>query len=169
MRIKDFKLEEYFAEHEFKVKYTLCSSDCESFSVDELLTLEKDTLEDLKEVWLGYTESLGSPILRGEISKLYENIRQEEVLVFSGAEEAIFVFMNVLLNKGDHIIVQYPAYQSLYEIAKAIGCKVTKWIMDDENHWELDLQFLETNITPSTKHMPCMQVPHPIHFSIKRS
>jgi aspartate/methionine/tyrosine aminotransferase len=71
--------------------------------------------------------------------------------VFSGAEEAIFIFMNALLNKEDHIIVQFPAYQSLYEIANAIGCKVTKWIMDDENHWELDLQFLETNITPSTK------------------
>ena len=151
MRIKDFKLEEYFAKHEFNVRYTLCSSDCESFSVDELLTLEKDSLEDLKEVWLGYTESLGSPILREEISKLYENIRQEEVIVFSGAEEAIFVFMNVFLSKGDHIIVQYPAYQSLYEIANAIGCKVTKWLMDDENNWELDLDFLEANVNHSTK------------------
>jgi len=42
MRIKDFKLEEYFAKYEFNVKYTLCSSDCESFSVDELLALEKE-------------------------------------------------------------------------------------------------------------------------------
>ncbi len=151
MRIKTFKLEEYFAKHEFNVKYTLCSSDCESFSVDEMLTLEKDSLEDLKELSLGYTESLGSPILREEISKLYKNIHQEEVIVFSGAEEVIFVFMNVLLTKGDHIIVQYPAYQSLYEIANAIGCKVTKWLMDDENSWELDLNFLEANINHSTK------------------
>ena len=151
MRIKGFKLEEYFAKHEFNVKYSLCSSDCESLSVDELLTLEKDSLKDLKKVWLGYTESLGNPTLRKEIAKLYDSINLEEVIVFSGAEEAIFIFMNALLNKEDHIIVQFPAYQSLYEIANAIGCKVTKWIMDDENHWELDLQFLETNITPSTK------------------
>lgn len=151
MRIKGFKLEEYFAEYEFNVKYSLCSSDCESFSVDELLTLEKDSLKDLKEVWLGYTESLGNPLLREEISKLYRNINPEEVIVFSGAEEAIFIFMNVLLNKEDHIIVQYPAYQSLYEIANAIGSNVVKWEMDDENNWELDLQFLETNITRYTK------------------
>ena len=89
--------------------------------------------------------------MREEISKLYRNISPEEVIVFSGAEEAIFIFTNVLLKKDDHIIVQYPAYQSLYEIANAIGCKVTKWVMDDENHWELDLQFLESNITKSTK------------------
>ncbi len=151
MRIKAFKLEEYFAKYEFNVKYTLCSSDCESFSVDELLTLEKDSLKELKEVWLGYTESIGNPYLREEISKLYSNINPEEVIVFSGAEEAIFIAMNVLLKKDDHIIVQYPGYQSLYEIANAIGCKVTKWLMDDKNNWELDLQFLESNITKSTK------------------
>jgi len=67
-------------------------------------------------------------LLRVEIAKLYHNIDPEEIIVFSGAQEGIFVFMNVLLKKGDHVIVQYPAYQSLYEIANAIGCKVTKII-----------------------------------------
>ena len=86
MRIKDFKLEEYFAKYEFNVKYTLCSSDCESFSVDELLALEKDSLKDLKDVWLGYTESIGNPLLRVEIAKLYHNIDPEEISVFSGAQ-----------------------------------------------------------------------------------
>ena len=151
MRIKDFKLEEYFTKYEFNVKYTLCSSDCESFSVDELLALEKDSLKDLKDVRLGYTESIGNPLLRVEIAKLYHNIDPEEIIVFSGAQEGIFVFMNVLLKKGDHVIVQYPAYQSLYEIANAIGCKVTKWVMSDENNWELDMKFLESNISKSTK------------------
>ena len=151
MRIKDFKLEEYFAKYEFNVKYTLCSSDCESFSVDELLALEKDSLKDLKDVRLGYTESIGNPLLRVEIAKLYHKIDPEEIIVFSGAQEGIFVFMNVLLKKGDHVIVQYPAYQSLYEIANAIGCKVTKWVMSDENNWELDMKFLESNINKSTK------------------
>jgi aspartate/methionine/tyrosine aminotransferase len=151
MRIKNFKLEEYFAEYEFNVEYSLCSSDCESFSVDELLNLEKESLDDLKKVWLGYTESTGNPLLREKISQIYSNIDPEEVIVFSGAEEAIFVLMNALLTKDDHLIVQYPAYQSLYEIATAIGCRVTKWLMDEENHWALDLQFLESNITSSTK------------------
>jgi len=70
MRIKDFKLEEYFAKYEFTVEYSLCSSDCESFSVKELLALEKDSLKELNKVWLGYTESLGNPLLRVEISKM---------------------------------------------------------------------------------------------------
>ncbi|MFX1311428.1 MAG: aminotransferase class I/II-fold pyridoxal phosphate-dependent enzyme [Promethearchaeota archaeon] len=151
MKIKDFKLEEYFAKHEFSAKYLLCSSDCETLSVNELLSLEDNSIEKLKKKRLGYTESLGDPILRDEISRLYTNISSKDVIVFSGAEEAIFIFMNVLLNKGDHIIVQYPAYQSLFEVATAIGCQVTKWIMTDENYWELDIKFLEENIKKNTK------------------
>ncbi len=151
MKIKEFELEEYFAKYEFTVEYLLCSSDCESFSVKELLEFEDGSLEELSKLRLGYTESLGNPILRKEISKLYNKVEKENIIVFSGAEEGIFVYMNVLLKKGDHIIVQFPAYQSLFEIANAIGCEVTKWTMTDENEWELDLEFLESNIKNNTK------------------
>jgi len=151
MEIKDFKLERFFAEYEFKTPYLLCTSDCESFSIKELLELEKCSERELKKLRLSYTESQGSEALRREIAKLYENIKPEEVVVFSGAEEGIFIFMNVVARKGDGIIVQYPAYQSLYEIANSIGCKVTKWPMNEQNGWELDVNFLNGKIRPNTK------------------
>ena len=151
MKINDFKLERFFAKYEFSTPYLLCSSDCESFSIGELLASEKNSENKLKKLCLGYTESQGSPILRKEISKLYDNIKPEEIIVFAGAEEGIFVFMNVLLEKGDHVIVQYPAYQSLHEIAKSIGCRITKWVMDDKDKWELDLDFLKKKIKKNTK------------------
>ncbi|MFX0002863.1 MAG: aminotransferase class I/II-fold pyridoxal phosphate-dependent enzyme [Candidatus Hodarchaeota archaeon] len=151
MKIKPFKLEDFFAKYEFNVEYLLCSSDCESFSVKELLELENGVLEELKKLRLGYTETFGHPILRKEIANLYEEIEKENIIVFTGAEEGIFVYMNVLLRKEDHIIVQFPAYQSLFEVANAIGCDVTKWEMSDENDWELDLEFLESNIRKNTK------------------
>ena len=37
MQIADFKLERYFARYEFNVKYVMCASDCESFSIEDLL------------------------------------------------------------------------------------------------------------------------------------
>ena len=39
---------------------------------------------------LGYTESTGHPLLRAEIAELYEHVEPDDVLVFAGAEEAIF-------------------------------------------------------------------------------
>jgi len=150
MKIKDFKLERFFALYEFTAPYLLSSSDCESFSIKELLDLEKNSEDALKKLRLGYTESQGDPKLRKEISKLYKDIGPNNIIVFSGAEEGIFIFMNALLEKDDHVIVQYPAYQSLYEIADSIGCEVTKWTMDD-NNWELDIDFLKSNIKKNTK------------------
>ena len=143
MKINPFKLEDYFAKYEFNAKYMLCASDCESFTVKELLSLEDQANEKLEKVWLGYTESQGNPILREEISNLYENIESKNVIVFSGAEEGIFIFMNILLKRGDHIIVQFPAYQSLFDVANSIGCEVTKWVMNENHDWELDINFLE--------------------------
>jgi len=151
MKLNDFKLERFFAKYEFTTPYLLCSSDCESFKVEELFDLDKNAEKDFKKLWLGYTEYPGSSALRVEISKLYTDSIPENIIVFAGAEEGIFVFMNALLDPGDNIIVQAPCYQSLYEVANAIGCNVYEWVMDAENNWELDIDFLWENITEHTK------------------
>ena len=151
MTIRESKLERFFARYEFKAPYLLCSSDCESFNVEDLFQLEENAEKDFKNLKLGYTETQGDPVLRHEISELYDNSTPEHIIVCSGAEEGIFIFMNVLLNPGDSIIVQSPCYQSLYEVAHAAGCIVKEWLMDAENNWELDIDFLENNITPNTK------------------
>ncbi|MBT8369195.1 MAG: aminotransferase class I/II-fold pyridoxal phosphate-dependent enzyme [Deltaproteobacteria bacterium] len=151
MQIPAFKLERYFAHHEFSVKYVLCASDCESFSIRDLLELEPEAAEQFQQHWLGYTESQGSPSLQREICNLYENIKPQNVLVHTGAEEAIFLFMHALLNAEDHAIVHWPCYQSLFEVARSIGCQVTRWNAREENGWALDLDELQQLIRPNTK------------------
>ena len=111
MKIPPFKLERFFAKYEFNVPYLLCASDCESLSVRELLKFEPDSIAAFHNLWLGYTESQGNPELRQEITRLYRRIAPEQIVVHSGAEEAIFIFMNAALERGDHIIVHDPCYQ----------------------------------------------------------
>lgn len=151
MKIKPFELERYFAKYEFAVKHLLSSSDCDGLAVKDLLAMAdpetKSMWDDLK---LGYTESSGLPLLREEISKLYNGISKDDVLLFV-PEEGIFTAMNCILDKGDHIICAYPGYQSLYEIAESLGCEVTKWQPDETNGWKFDPTFLETNIKSNTK------------------
>ncbi len=151
MNIPAFKLERFFAKYEFTAPYLLCSSDCESFSIQELLSLEPGSHDSFQQHWLGYTESQGSPELRAEIANLYQQISSNQVLVHTGAEEAIFSFMNVMLNSGDHVIVHYPCYQSLHQIAETVGCQVTQWTAREQDNWELDPDFLRQNIRPNTK------------------
>ncbi len=159
MQLPPFKLERYFAQYEFSVKHLLCSSDCESMPVADLLALEPGAEDGLRRLWLGYTESLGAPSLRAEISRIYTGIRPEQVLVHSGAEEAIFLLMHAVLQPGDHVVVHWPCYQSLYEIARAIGCDVTFWVARPENGWALDLDELERGLRPNTR-LVVVNTPH---------
>ena len=151
MRLEPFRLERYLANHEFTAPYVLCSSDCESMKLRDLLALESGAAERFQSLWLGYTQSLGDPELRQTIAELYDRITDCQVLVHAGAEEAIFNFMNVALKSGDHVIVHAPYYQSLGEVAKSIGAEVSEWQGDPANGWELDLEVLKATLTPRTK------------------
>lgn len=151
MNLPNFRLERFFAKYEFNTEFLLCSSDCEAMPISELLAFEEDAKEKFQNVWLGYTESLGSPALRNEIAKIYSKINVEDVVTFAGAEEAIFLFMHAVLKNDDHIIVHTPHYQSLSEIAKSIGCKVSAWQAREENGWRLDLDELKKLLQTNTK------------------
>jgi aspartate/methionine/tyrosine aminotransferase len=151
MKINPFKLERFFAKYEFKAPFMLGSSDCESHTIEEILSFEPGSEKIFLKTNLGYTECEGLPLLREEIAKLYQKVDSSKIFCFAGAQEAIFIFMNILLNPGDNIIVQFPAYQSLYEVANSIGCEITKWPMLEDQNWELNLDFLEKNIKPNTK------------------
>lgn len=151
MNLPPFKLERYFAKYEFNTEYLLCSSDCEAMSISDLLAMESGSAEKFQNIWLGYTESQGSPSLRKEICNLYANMQPEDILVHTGAGEAIYLFMHAVLKENDHIIVHSPHYQSLSEVAKGIGCMVSPWRAREENNWELDLDELRHLMRSSTK------------------
>ena len=159
MQMPPFKLERYFAKYEFIVDYVLCCSDCESLTIQDLLDLEPDAVDQFHQHWLGYTESMGSPSLRREICRLYRDIQPDQVLVHTGAEEAIFLFMHAVLKAKDHVIVHWPCYQSLAEVARSIGCRVSLWKAREENGWALDLEELTRNIQPNTR-VIILNTPH---------
>lgn len=103
--------------------------------------------ENLK---LGYTHSRGNPRLRSEISRLYRHRQSEEIIV-TVPEEGIFLYMNTVLNPGDHIVVTWPGYQSLYEIARARRCRVLPWTPREDAGWRFHTEDLEKLLTPKTR------------------
>jgi aspartate/methionine/tyrosine aminotransferase len=150
--IPSFKLERYFAQYEFKAKYLLSPSDCESLTQSEVLAMaDPETYALWEGLSLGYTESPGHPLLRHEIASQYKNVRSDNTVV-AAPEELVYIAINTLLSPGDHLVCIAPAYQSLYEIAKANGCSVTEWAVEpDGNRWRLPVESLEAAITPQTR------------------
>lgn len=160
MKFNGFKLERFFAKYEFNVKYTLSSSDCETLKVAELLALAGD---DMKEKWhdlsLGYTESKGYPLLLAEIAKLYDGIPSENILAVVPQEGGL-IALSSILEKGDHVICMSPAYQSLSEVPRALGCEVSDFpVIKKEDRWELDLEMLKGLIKKETR-LLILNIPH---------
>ena len=152
MNLIPFKLERYFAEYEFKARYLLSPSDCEGLEMASLLELADP---ECRRLWdhlkLGYTESAGHPLLRAEIAALYPGLTPENILA-AAPEEGIFIAMQTLLKPGDGVIAMIPAYQSLYELGRAMGCLVTPWMVQPgDQGWQLDLTRLEDSLTPRTR------------------
>lgn len=160
MRIADFALERYFARWEFAVEHLLCASDVQGMAMTEVLALADDETRALwDDLTLGYTESTGHPLLRREIASLYDGLSADDVLVFAGAEEAIFCLANVLLGPGDHAIVTWPGYQSLYEVGRATGAEVALHELREDAGWAIDLDRLRREVTSSTR-LIVVNVPH---------
>jgi aspartate/methionine/tyrosine aminotransferase len=149
--IPPFKLERFFAPYEFNARYLLGSSDCQSMTIGQLLSLEAGAREAFEQHWLGYTEYEGAPELRAQIAALYEGIAPSQVLVFTGAEEAIFTFMNTAVSAGDHMIVHTPGYQSLYEVARGRGVQVSFWPAQEADGWALDIEWLRDHLQANTR------------------
>ena len=152
MRIADFALERYFARWEFAVEHVLGASDVEGWSMAELLELADD---ETRAMWaglrLGYTESTGHPLLRAEIARLYDSLDADDVLVFAGAEEAVFCLFSTSVEAGEHVIVTWPGYQSLYEVARSAGAHVSLHALREEDGWSLDVDRLIRSFRPETR------------------
>jgi aspartate/methionine/tyrosine aminotransferase len=152
MRLHDFALERFFARWEFTAELLLCASDVEGWPMSELLAMaDEDGLRRWRDLRLGYTESRGDPALRAEIATLYERVSADDVLVFAGAEEAIFAVHNVLLGPGDHAVVVSPAYQSLAEVARAAGAEVSRVQLLEADGWRLDVAQVRAALRPNTR------------------
>ena len=160
MKIKEFKLERLFAKYKSQTKYMLSQSACESCTMREILDMAD---EECKSLWdnlsLGYTNPMGSNLLREAVARRYTTIRPLDILEVV-PEEGIYIFMNTMLERGDEVIVVKPALPSLYEIPRALGCKIIRWPLEITNWgWRLDVDFLAENITSNTK-MIILNIPN---------
>src|SRR5262245_14116238 len=160
MRIAEFALERYFARWEFAVRHVLCASDVEGWRLTDLLALADDETAGLwADLRLGYSEAPGHPLLRAEIASLYSTLDADDVLVFAGAEEAIFCLSNALLGPGEHAVVTWPGYQSLYEVGRAAEADVSLHVLHEEDGWALEPERLIAALRPNTR-LVVVNAPH---------
>ncbi|WP_163526205.1 pyridoxal phosphate-dependent aminotransferase [Halobacillus ihumii] len=103
-----------------------------------------------------YTPSGGIPDLKKAIlSKMKDdhnlNYSTDEVIVTTGAKHALFTLFQVLLNKGDEVIVPAPYWVSYPEQIKLAEGTPVIVKAKEENQFKITPQQLEESITKQTK------------------
>ncbi|WP_085905748.1 aminotransferase class I/II-fold pyridoxal phosphate-dependent enzyme [Kiloniella majae] len=167
--MRNFSLETFFSDWEFKARYHMTASDIQSMTINELLAMaSKEDREAFYDLPLSYTETFGHPLLRQEIANTYNGLTPEDILCFAGAEEGVYVAMRVLLEPGDHAIVVVPNYQAAETLPLDI-CEVTGVPLDPDDNWSLDMDALEEAIRPNTKLISINFPNNPTGAILKRS
>jgi aspartate/methionine/tyrosine aminotransferase len=144
--LRPFQIEQY--EGWLAPHGCLSDSDAQPISLSELLALADDECRTLWETLsLGYPRHVtGDPLLRTAIlqhhypnlAKLVRDDTKNSInndddsgvdcLNCMAPQEGIFCALHALLQPEDHVIVTAPAYQSLSEIPRSIGCHVSHWL-----------------------------------------
>lgn len=160
-RLPTFRLEDYFSRWEFTARHHLTASDAQSMSIGELLALGgDDDRAAFDALGLGYVETRGGDPLREAVAATYDACEPQDILMFAGAEEAIFWVMQLAVEPGDHVIVPVPNYQAFEAIPLAAGAEVTGVpLVDTESGWTIDLDDVRRALRPNTRVIG-MNFPH---------
>ncbi|WP_279380106.1 pyridoxal phosphate-dependent aminotransferase [Sporosalibacterium faouarense] len=103
-----------------------------------------------------YTQVAGCIELREAICRKFEldnNIKYhtDEIIVTTGAKQALNNALLTLCNKGDEVIVLTPCWVSYIEMVKLTGAKPVLVDLDGNEGFKLDIEIIEKVICDKTK------------------
>lgn len=133
MKLPPFLLDHWLAAHEFAdppIRYNLASSTGPQWSLGELLALGgKDARGSLDTLKLSYAPPQGGALLRERIAALH-GVRADEVLVMTGASEALMALICHFAGDGGNLVLPQPCYPAVPVLARAWGLGVRQYRLE---------------------------------------
>ncbi|MFW9798975.1 MAG: aminotransferase class I/II-fold pyridoxal phosphate-dependent enzyme [Candidatus Thorarchaeota archaeon] len=103
-----------------------------------------------------YTPSAGISSLREKIadrlgSRYDRDISREEVIVTLSGKYALFLSMASTIQAGEEVIIIDPSFPAYSRCVRAAGGRPIIFPTDLDNGWDLDVDLLQENVSPSTR------------------
>ena len=113
-------------------------------------------VENLRAGNTHYTAISGEPGLRAAIARHHAKVTgtpctPDRVVVFHGAQNALYSAAICLLDRGDDIIVPEPMYVTYEAVVGASGARMVSVPCPREANFHLDLDALAAAVTPQTR------------------
>jgi arginine:pyruvate transaminase len=120
-----------------------------------------------------YTPVVGIEAFRENIAKRYrpefgENTSADNVIVTSGAQNALFIASLCLTEKDDEVIVLQPMYVTYEATVQASGATLVPVVLDEPNGFRLNADHLKAAITSKTKAIYFATPSNPTGISLNR-
>lgn len=159
MKIDKFKVEKWFNKYEKDAVYDLADTCVESLSIDELLEITGENVQEIFSRKLNYGAIHGSERLKNAICSMYKNQTAKNITVTHGAIGANHLVMLTLVEPQDKVVSIVPTYQQHYSIPKSFGADVKMFFLEEKNNWLPDLDKLEETVGNDTK-LICLNNPN---------
>lgn len=149
MKIDVFKLERFQSTWENIVEYNLAESGVHPLSLEEFV--DRDELQKIHKLGLGYSQTNGTPELRDRIAEFYPGIHPEQILTTTGSTEANYLLIWSLIDPGDEVVFEMPNYMQIWGLLRGFGARVKTFHLREERGWAPDLEELDRAVTKKTK------------------
>jgi N-succinyldiaminopimelate aminotransferase len=118
--------------------------------------VRRKAAEAVVDGWNQYPSMLGIPELRQAISAHYRHWQgldldpEREIMVTSGATEALAGALLALIEPGDEVVLFQPLYDAYLPLVKRAG-GIPRFVRLEPPHWRFDEEMLAAAFTPKTK------------------
>ncbi|HEY9246157.1 MAG TPA: pyridoxal phosphate-dependent aminotransferase [Candidatus Methanoperedens sp.] len=121
---------------------------------DTPLHIKKAAVDAIDEGFTAYTMNLGIPQLREALCRKFERenyftVTPDEIIVTSGASEALHLALSALVDKGDEVLIPDPGFVSYIALTRMAGGNARGVSLGDE--LTLTPDAVNESITPRTK------------------
>jgi aspartate/methionine/tyrosine aminotransferase len=133
----------HWAKTASKAPFNLATSGVGSFPLREL-PFDCGTLE------INGPNSYGYPPLKQAIAERY-GVDADAVVTAEGTSMANYLAMATLLEAGDEVAIEHPAYGLLVDAAQYIGASIKRFPRREENGYAVDPEEVRRAVTPRTR------------------
>jgi aspartate/methionine/tyrosine aminotransferase len=118
--------------------------------------VRRKAAEAVVDGWNQYPSMLGIPELRQAISVHYRHWQgleldpEREIMVTSGATEALAGALFALIKPGDEVVLFQPLYDAYLPLVKRAG-GIPRFVRLEPPHWRFDEEMLAAAFSPKTK------------------
>lgn len=154
MKLPQFLLDHWLAAHEFAdppIRYNLASSTGPQWTLGDVIALggegARQNFDSLK---LSYVPPQGGVRLRERIAALH-GVSADEVLVMTGASEALMALICHFAGEGGNLVLPQPCYPAVPVLARAWGLGVRQYALDPSNGFAQTAELILAAVDTGTR------------------